>query len=652
MLAEATRRRARNRGAVRAGRVRGRRSSVSCYSKESCWRLSARRAGLCRVRLGHSCCAGSQRCAADAGRARRRPARAVHARVERRERTMLFALAPALQRDANRSSGCARARRARTRRRTGAASAVARRPAQIALAIVLLAGAGLLMRSFVRLAAGVARIRSEAMCVTFRMSASWSERPDAVVARQARTIARLQEIPGVEAPRSARCCRQVIAFLRASSTSSGRDRQREDVRAQPNREPGYFRTLRIPDSCGQHVRRATAAPLHRRALVTRSFADRFFPGTEPIGHARHVAGFPGWTLDRHRRRRRRRARERRPAARRSRWSTGAATRATGRIAHFLVRTSPTPASRIGESARHCSKSSRSARCTRYAACRNAVVSVSQHGQHASCSRCLQRWRSRCRRWVCTASCRSSTTARQREFGVRMALGARPAHVLSSVARQAAWIAGGGIGVGPHRRARPRAIDGGHAVRRRAARSADIRAVPIVLAVVAAIAALVPARRAARVDPWRRSATTSLGVIFLAVTSGACSVIPYNSSVHIISSAPTRIDLAGGTIDIWPLYLFHEHALNGQRGDQPARARRGRRSRGRRHRESARSTPTSETTAALEGPRRVERSPLLSLLARHYQLKDATLTTRGESPAGAGIAGSSALTIAVCAALAR
>src|SRR5439155_18618543 len=34
---------------------------------------------------------------------------------------------------------------------------------------------------------------------------------------------------------------------------------------------------------------------------------------------------------------------------------------------------------------------------------------------------------------------------------------------------------------------------------------------------------------------------------------------YNSSVQIVSSAPTRIDLAGGTIDIWPLYLFHEGA---------------------------------------------------------------------------------------------
>jgi galactokinase/mevalonate kinase-like predicted kinase len=30
-------------------------------------------------------------------------------------------------------------------------------------------------------------------------------------------------------------------------------------------------------------------------------------------------------------------------------------------------------------------------------------------------------------------------------------------------------------------------------------------------------------------------------------------------VVIETSAPTRIDLAGGTIDIWPLYLFHPGA---------------------------------------------------------------------------------------------
>ena len=46
------------------------------------------------------------------------------------------------------------------------------------------------------------------------------------------------------------------------------------------------------------------------------------------------------------------------------------------------------------------------------------------------------------------------------------------------------------------------------------------------------------------------------------------------------------------------------------------------------------------------------SPLLVRLARYWRLENATLTTRGESPTGAGIAGSSALTIAACGALAR
>src|SRR4029450_9026530 len=34
---------------------------------------------------------------------------------------------------------------------------------------------------------------------------------------------------------------------------------------------------------------------------------------------------------------------------------------------------------------------------------------------------------------------------------------------------------------------------------------------------------------------------------------------YNRVVRIVTSAPTRIDLAGGTLDIWPLYRFHPGA---------------------------------------------------------------------------------------------
>jgi D-glycero-alpha-D-manno-heptose-7-phosphate kinase len=123
-------------------------------------------------------------------------------------------------------------------------------------------------------------------------------------------------------------------------------------------------------------------------------------------------------------------------------------------------------------------------------------------------------------------------------------------------------------------------------------------------------------------------------------------------VRLVSSAPTRIDLAGGTIDIWPLYIFHEGAstLNAAIS---LRA----------HAEIESRTDGRVVLRSIDGERDVAAArwseldasgdlALLSLIARYYKVDNVTVATRGESPAGAGIAGSSALTIAVCGALAR
>ena len=121
---------------------------------------------------------------------------------------------------------------------------------------------------------------------------------------------------------------------------------------------------------------------------------------------------------------------------------------------------------------------------------------------------------------------------------------------------------------------------------------------------------------------------------------------------LVSSAPTRIDLAGGTIDIWPLYLFHEGASTVNAAiSLRAHARVESRDEGGLE---IRSIDTNRSLRVSRWTELSDRSelPLLALLARHYRLENATLTTRGESPAGAGIAGSSALSIAVCGALAR
>src|SRR5215470_219465 len=122
-------------------------------------------------------------------------------------------------------------------------------------------------------------------------------------------------------------------------------------------------------------------------------------------------------------------------------------------------------------------------------------------------------------------------------------------------------------------------------------------------------------------------------------------------VHKVS-APTRIDLAGGTIDIWPLYLEHEGACTVNAAiSLRAHAEIEPRTDGRVELRSI-DTNRRQTAGRWQDLDPRGELPLLALLARHYCLSNATLTTRGESPAGAGIAGSSALAIAVCGALAR
>jgi D-glycero-alpha-D-manno-heptose-7-phosphate kinase len=123
-----------------------------------------------------------------------------------------------------------------------------------------------------------------------------------------------------------------------------------------------------------------------------------------------------------------------------------------------------------------------------------------------------------------------------------------------------------------------------------------------------------------------------------------------SPVHIHASAPTRIDLAGGTLDIWPLYLFHDGAqtLNAAislRASCDLRSRNDRRL----------------VIVSEDSSQRVEVDHwsqlrdnhdlrLLGRLLHYFQAEGLELTTRSDSPVGAGIAGSSALNIAVCGAL--
>src|SRR5690348_450344 len=105
-------------------------------------------------------------------------------------------------------------------------------------------------------------------------------------------------------------------------------------------------------------------------------------------------------------------------------------------------------------------------------------------------------------------------------------------------------------------------------------------------------------------------------------------------MRIAASAPTRIDLAGGTIDIWPLYLFHEGAatLNAAislRAHVTVDPHDGG--------ILLRSVDTAREVRAAHWSALDPAGDLalLALAARHYHAEGLAITTRGESPAGAG-----------------
>jgi D-glycero-alpha-D-manno-heptose-7-phosphate kinase len=126
-------------------------------------------------------------------------------------------------------------------------------------------------------------------------------------------------------------------------------------------------------------------------------------------------------------------------------------------------------------------------------------------------------------------------------------------------------------------------------------------------------------------------------------------------MKFLSKAPCRVDMAGGTIDIWPLYLYHDDAVTvnfavSRYATCVLETR-----------DDARIILRSQDLGGGESFDSLEqlcvakkyRLPLLAYLVRFF--RPATgfqLDTDSEAPAGAGIAGSSALIIAINSALNR
>jgi len=163
---------------------------------------------------------------------------------------------------------------------------------QVALAVILLAGAGLLLRSFDSLA-HVSPGFESAHVLTLRISASWAESVDFNRTRQRinRDIEALGSIPGVEGAATS----GTLPGLPSGTTSelaivdAPVEPGRKIMAASHNVSPGYFAAMRIPLLAG---RDCPEQPMGA-ALVNRNFADAYMAGRLPMGnHLQFVPASP------------------------------------------------------------------------------------------------------------------------------------------------------------------------------------------------------------------------------------------------------------------------------------------------------------------------------------------------------------------------
>jgi D-glycero-alpha-D-manno-heptose-7-phosphate kinase len=125
-------------------------------------------------------------------------------------------------------------------------------------------------------------------------------------------------------------------------------------------------------------------------------------------------------------------------------------------------------------------------------------------------------------------------------------------------------------------------------------------------------------------------------------------------MRVEARAPARVDIAGGTVDIWPLYLFHAGAQTVNiaircHASCVIETRADRRIVLASQDQQVRETYENLTDLSLK----TSSLPLLRELVLFFEpRRGVTIKTSSQVPAGAGLGGSSALNIALCGGLAR
>jgi putative ABC transport system permease protein len=199
--------------------------------------------------------------------------------------TLLCGLLPAIH--GTRSSLAGSIRGSRTSVSSGNRGRFTLVGVQVALAVTLLAGAALLIRSLEQLGRASPGFDPEHI-LTFQMSSSWAETGDfkASMARIDRILDGLRAVPGVENATVDVGLPGVPSDYQVElKTDQGRAESEPKLLAQGRAvSPSYFATMKIPLLAGEMCRGDANV---RRMMVNRAFANAYFAGSSPIG--RHLS---------------------------------------------------------------------------------------------------------------------------------------------------------------------------------------------------------------------------------------------------------------------------------------------------------------------------------------------------------------------------
>ena len=155
---------------------------------------------------------------------------------------------------------------------------------EIALALVLLTGAGLLLKSYLRLRAGDLGFSPHSvLTITVDLPDSTYRTPQQLRAFHQRTLAELSRLPGVSASGAVNLLPMGGFLTMGTFQVEGGQRPRGFMVDKPCISPGYFKAMGMPLLRGREFTEADNETVPGVVVVSQSVARTLWPSQDPLG---------------------------------------------------------------------------------------------------------------------------------------------------------------------------------------------------------------------------------------------------------------------------------------------------------------------------------------------------------------------------------